>query len=387
MDTKVLVTDYYGRIARNTNDCPLFRLPLELRNKIWRLVLGDRLIHIDYKNQSMNSVDQKETIRDGWRFCSPWRHAVSQGDGLEDQLERKLARCDTENDLDAIRIGSHNRCDNNLPFHPDFLVESNDHETMQLTVLRACRSIYVETNEILFNSNTFSFIHTTAFKRFMMTRTAHQKRLIHSLRLDIHWRRCYQWNGPWSTALNMARIRTLPNLRTLRLHIKTLPPYDDIHGTLDIDSVQRQTSYWWDDMLAEFGEGLRRLSTLPLTDVQVIFRIGDHESTWPEELTRDVAGYWRSMLINPKGAEIYAEEARIRRENLRNKREAKEAAAAKALEEQIRREELREKRKAKAASRAIEKESLAKKDAEQDKGQGEAQAKQPIWMVIFDDEQ
>ncbi|KAL9583120.1 MAG: hypothetical protein Q9212_002893 [Teloschistes hypoglaucus] len=333
------MTNFDGSIARNIEECPLLRLALELRNKIWRLVLGDRLVHIDYHHNPGLTFEQNEQLKRTTSKLSPitfkffgsaWRHIVCQNDAPEDQPDREIQHPARKHD--TLCVGPHHDCHTN--YHepdPCLPIDFKDHETMRLTILRACRSIYVETNQILFSTNTFSFDDSVALKRFMMTRTAHQKRLIRSLRFDISWSRqshISYYPVAWSTKLSMALVRSLSNLRTVRLQFNAVPLrkfYDEELTTFEA----LVASFDWKDMMIKFGDGLRKLSTLPLTDVQVGVRgFSGDTSPWPAEMRGQMADYWRSKLTNPKGVEIYEKEEKDRKEEARLRRAAREAAKA-----------------------------------------------------------
>lgn len=331
------MTDFDGSIARNLEECPLLRLPLELRTKIWRLVLGDRLIHIDYHHNPGLTFEQNEQLKRTTSKLSPitykfygsaWRHIVCQHDVPEDQPDRKIQHPTRKHE--TLCVGPHWECNTN--YHepdPCLPIDFKDHETMRLTILRACRSIYVETNQIIFSTNTFSFEDSVALKRFMMTRTAHQKRQIRSLRFDITWSRQHNYGiyaGAWSTKLSMALVRSLSNVRTVRLQVNAVPPRNFSDEEL-ITFETLVTSFHWKDMMAKFGDGLRKLSTLPLPDVQVGVRgFSEETSQWPVEMRGQIADYWRSKLINPNGAEIYEKEEQDRKVESRLRREEREAA-------------------------------------------------------------
>lgn len=68
---------------------------------------------------------------------------------------------------------SHHTCESDLdydPPEPDTIYKESryfGHETMRLSVLRSCRQIYVEANNMLWTFNTFSFADPTTFERFM----------------------------------------------------------------------------------------------------------------------------------------------------------------------------------------------------------------------------
>ncbi|KAL8638791.1 MAG: hypothetical protein Q9228_004092 [Teloschistes exilis] len=365
-------------IARNIEQCPLLRLPLELRNKIWRFVLGDQMIHIDYQHNHGLTFEQNEELTKTLLFSSvtfkfvgsAWRHIVCQNDASEDQPDRYVQR--PARPRETRCVGPHWDCKTDyLQPDPNLPVDFKDHETMRLTILRACRSIYVETNQILFSTNTFSFDDSIALKHFMMTRTAHQKRLIRSLRININWwSRRDNCAGAWSTTLSMALVRSLSNLRTVRVQLNAVPPGRDFYHDGFTNFETLMTSFHWKYMLVNFGQGLRKLSTLPLTDVQVgVGGFSEEGSPWPAEMRKQMADYWQSKLINPKGAEIYEKEERDRMDEARLRREAREAA--KAATEAIWREEARMAKEA----------QIREMDKKQDE---ELQSPRRVWIQVME---
>ena len=189
---------------------------------------------------------------------------------------------------------------------------------MRLTILRASSQIYVEANQVLWTSNTFSFSDAITFKRFMMTRTTPQKHIIRSLRLDMDWA-LYE-RKEWNSALNMPLVRSLPGLRNLRVHVTHSMEsqlYERVRGSfLNYSSV---------------FDGLHKLSTLPLASAEVFVRIPKHSSTdglLKAEETKEIANGLQTILLNPEGAEIYAEARRREQEQSRKYREALAKAQA-----------------------------------------------------------
>ena len=182
---------------------------------------------------------------------------------------------------------------------------------MRLSVLRSCRQIYVEANNILWTSNTFSFADPTTFRRFMMTRTINQRRLIMSLRLQME--SVFDAEYEWNRCLNMALVRSLSALRRLRLNIEHKPfrSYESIKN--------HNLSY-----ITAYLEGLKKLSTLPLTEVEIVVEGSLYESEehlWTKVERQDFAEGLRKILLDPKGAQIYAEEQLKWKEQCRRKRE------------------------------------------------------------------
>ncbi|KAL8975301.1 MAG: hypothetical protein Q9197_000469 [Variospora fuerteventurae] len=183
---------------------------------------------------------------------------------------------------------------------------------MHLTVLGASRQIYVEANRILWATNTFSFSDGVTMKDFMKIRNAHQKRLIHNLRFDMHV--SYTEEKKWNSSLNMALFRSLTGLQTLRLKI-TYDMGKDLWDTTKDRFVQQNSEF----------QGLRELSILPLTSAELVIRTSSdpyanfprvswQKGLWQQPDMDQRAKKIRQLLLNPQGVDIYAQ-----RQDERNK--------------------------------------------------------------------
>ncbi|KAL8951244.1 MAG: hypothetical protein Q9222_002772 [Ikaeria aurantiellina] len=303
--------------VRNASNSPLLRLPTELRMRIWTEVLGERLVHLKYK-----CMDEEMDSRDhdiNYIFCfgrSPWRNLVCEDDGPEDAPKRKYTPnpryyCAIPGAKD-LWVYPHHDCKLD---HEDVggstSPEYRDYEALSLTILRVSRQMYTEANPILWTTNTFAFPDSLTLQRFMMTRTIHQKRLIRNLRLQMVWDSCRV--KFWSKALSMPLVKSLTGLRTLRLNI----------------TYQMENWLWHamkDTFLesTEYTEGLRKLSMLPLTSAEVAFHVLDYvgeDGLWEKADRNECARKLRDLLLNPKGAEVYAEHQRLLKECAARNRE------------------------------------------------------------------
>lgn len=303
---------------------PLLRLPLEIRNKIWSEVLGDRLVHLRYLGDNIMEVLTHEYLsqKSNWSrtlmttYASAWRHVVYEEDYPEDQESKKLTTADG-----VLSTRSHFTCESNLYYYKT--IKPNNiykdwfccgHEMMRLSVLRSCRQIYIETNKIIGTTNTFSFAHPMTFKRFVMTRTINQKRSIKSLRLQMKWD--YE-DTEWNKALNMALVRSISGLRRLRLCIS-----HRIDGTR-YENLKSDNGLY----TTTCCKSLQKVSTLPLAEVEIVVRnselISENEENnlWTKVDREYFAEGLRKILLNPKGAEIYAEDQLRWKEECRKKRE------------------------------------------------------------------
>ncbi|KAL8690380.1 MAG: hypothetical protein Q9218_004159 [Villophora microphyllina] len=308
-------------IVRNALASPLLRLPLEIRHKIWTEVLGDRLIHLEYDYSRGTDADNK---RDGYlssRFSayikkynrSAWSHIVCGNDCREDQSIEKVVYNRERGTEKVYSWRPHNGCNRDYRrMNPAVPLESHGYETMHLTVLRSSRQIYVEANQVLWSTNTFSFTRPIPFNCFMMTRNIHQKRLIRKIRLEMEWNRDFYVIG-WIRSLPIGLVRSLTGLRTLRLQI--------VHN-MQADAYQNAAKD------PKFPEGtfrcdaLQKLSVLPLSAAEVAVRASETmeirsvPGQWTARDRKETAGRLRAMLLNPRGAEAFAE-AQRKEEELR----------------------------------------------------------------------
>ncbi|KAL8833126.1 MAG: hypothetical protein Q9170_004484 [Blastenia crenularia] len=327
-------------VKRNATSSPLLRLPIEIRNKIWTEVLGGRLIHVAYFLAHTKDFEANER-----RFLlsghgrSAWRHTVCRNDCPESSPDKEQVSLNCHDEEEVYTERPHDKCLNEFsyttlrPYCDDTDGEGSDTEsggsesscdsanplrrfddefgdrlTMALTVLRVCRQTYSEANQVLWSTNTFSFHNSTALKRFMMTRSIYQKRLIRCLRLDMDWND--MGAAEWNSALGIGLIRSLSGLRTLRLRI-TYNMHGEIYQKVKDDLVQT----------AKFCEGLRKISTLPLTSVEIAVTYDpwwmpddedddddDDVNYWKQSDMDQFAKNLKEMLLNPHGAEIYAQQ-------------------------------------------------------------------------------
>ncbi len=280
-------------------------MPLEIRNKIWKMVLGDRLIHLEYPGEKrVREVDEKR------RSCI---HIVCKHDRPEHEM--------TDKEIDWRE--PHQSCGHDL-LHKrgcrDTLVrkQPDPPESVHLTVLRVCRQIYNEANDVLWSTNTFSFCEADpAFVDFIESRTTYQKKTLRKLRLQMDW--VYEDEKGWNRILGAKRLRSLTGVRSLRLQIN--------HSMTASLYQEAQTG---GDELALFQphrwELLLKMATLPLSDVEVFVSdfpvlISDYpfDDSDIVEPPRHLSGLWtaedrmeyadeiRRIMLDPKSAEKHAQ--------------------------------------------------------------------------------
>ncbi|KAL8916912.1 MAG: hypothetical protein Q9208_008276 [Pyrenodesmia sp. 3 TL-2023] len=316
-------------IARNAITSPLLRLPLELREQIWTHVLGERLIHLKYdptaedpEHRPVFSLEFSLSSYGGYERIILRHYTEMNGNIWSASIVvPRMVRDEDDKDVGKWQE-SHDECHlhdydpHSLP--PRRPADLSGNSTMHLTVLRASRQIYVEANRILWATNTFSFNDAPSFEEFMKTRNAHQKRLINTLRFEMHWgsSEAKQWNS----VLNMTLVKSLTGLRTLHLPI-TYNIKKHLWDLVKNNFVQQ----------ASYTQGLRKLSMLPLTNAEVVIRTspprhrclppaGWEKGLWQRSDMDHCANELRQLLVNPMGAEIYAQhQAEFRIMSARNR--------------------------------------------------------------------
>lgn len=148
----------HSRITRDASTLPFLRLPPKIRNKIYSELQGDRLIHIEHTSgAAFPAISPYRRPR-----SSAWRRVVCQADCSEIQEDQKTTYSDLDGDGEEfVWLGPHSKCDDSVGSL------YGDREMLHLQILRSCRQMYIEANQIFWSSNTFSFDESTALKCFM----------------------------------------------------------------------------------------------------------------------------------------------------------------------------------------------------------------------------
>lgn len=293
----------HSRITRNEATSSFLRLPSEIRNKIYSELLGDRLIHLRYLYDDDLSFETNDLLHAAINWeneksrGSAWRHVVCQADCPENEEDQKITSSIFDKE-EIVWLRPHQMCDDSLRY-----AMYCDHETIPLRILRTCRQMYKEANQILWSTNTFSFSDSTTFKRFVGTRSLIQKRTLKKLRFHMDWD--MDGHEGWNSALNLAVIRSLQGLRQLRLRI------DYELASEDYDHLKNR---FIGPYCTSYIEGLKKVAILPLTRVEIVVRNPAYteyndgsENTWSKAERREYAEGLRNLLLDPKGAEVYAQ--------------------------------------------------------------------------------
>ena len=209
--------------------------------------------------------------------------------------------CGRNGDEETIWRQPHHHCDVQLAYEIGSKYKQSGHESMHLTALRVCRQIYIEANDVLWSTNTFSFNDAAiSLDRFMSARTTRQKRSLRKLRLHMDW--VWDEDKSYNRALGMTLIKSLTGLRSLRLQI---------NHSMEAAHYQQMRALGDELFQTRYLAFVHKMAVLPLTNVEVF--VGDRsqssyvELLWTEADRMEYAEGIRKILLDPKGAEIYAQ--------------------------------------------------------------------------------
>lgn len=262
----------------NTASSALLRLPGEIRNMIWRLVLGDHLIHLrwifddEYEHlikRYFKDLDSErirlqklghrhlrkpclKTSEDIRRAIgsSPWRHAICEMDcpGHPESIphtkcHESLKYCYAEITGRSYGITVRKRREDLIP--ADFL----NHKTIDFPLLLVCKQVIREAISFLYETNTFSFDDSSTFRQWMARLPLHHRHSVNSMRLDI------RLAHNWKSVLNLPKVKTLRSLRCLILQVD---PADSAEHVKEIQGriSPRETLavLWWHHKYVESVE-------------------------------------------------------------------------------------------------------------------------------------
>ncbi|KAF2807902.1 uncharacterized protein BDZ99DRAFT_464801 [Mytilinidion resinicola] len=163
---------------------PLFRLPIELRQEIYKLVLGHSNIHI--------------VLRHGNQIVRHTRCTCASCPGFATYPERGMSSWQREWKCDTAKY--------------DY---GGDRVSPQL--LRTCREVYAEAIEFLYSSNIFSFRSPYAVERFVGGLTPENREEVRAFHLDLKLPSLGAPKDSWKTIHDM--LPMLPGLRELEIRV------------------------------------------------------------------------------------------------------------------------------------------------------------------------
>ncbi|KAK5741473.1 hypothetical protein LTR17_003908 [Elasticomyces elasticus] len=238
MSTRMLSKYQQEIYKKNATSSPLLRLPPELRNQIWCLVLGGNSIHVcTYGGKMLD-------------------HSICQNPG--DELDTALVvtqhlRQDQKTGCydghgDQYEYVGYSRRHTGCSIYP-----WREHETsvpLSLAIIKSCRQIYQEAALLPYQLNRFACIGLEDLADFLKILVLEQARAIETI--TVHVRQ------PYATATFKNLIgRKLKGLRTLTCFL-------ELGNDIDDDPhAEVMNSKWTDSILQFQGLGLSSVRVLP----------------------------------------------------------------------------------------------------------------------------
>ena len=332
----MLATDR-SRIEQNTSNSILLKAPVEVRDNILRLVLGDRMIHIQYLStedlakigwtEPSNTAEKQAT----GSLCSSFCVAEKSEQEAYDEANQSSGEWQATEDPEHIPTCNerHKYCLAGGVKQSELPLERLQAERLtfnnNLTVLAVCRLLYEESNNILLQTNTFSFHDSQAFRKFNASLSPAQKRKLRKIHisLDVVIDEPNFYNR-WTTTLISRMLTPLKNLKVLHL---SFDQYCGLHdgrfpgGPVSHTASKEHVFYAMCNMLGfrllpwnkDMGNANR--------GKRVTVIVGDDHSTSSEDLTPrwtrtqklEAAEELRALLTAPNGMEIHKAETAAKR--------------------------------------------------------------------------
>jgi hypothetical protein len=310
-------------------ESPLLRLPVEIRERIWSMVLGGGLLHLKFESPFIYDSETDELL--STRSKPVWSANYCLLKDAEQHSNAIILVKAVDDDQDPTDSGDehpHRNCHLARLDPYVYALSKNSNKTQDfvekyakpyLQLLRTCRQIYLEASRVLWTTNTFSFSSPGALKMFMNDRKTAQKQLLKNLHLDMAW----HWNNQkhnWEKALTMTLVRSLKGLKTFHLYIEQC--------LLNRDFTFADKPDWETDVLSDsyFAE-IMKLKMLPLETVTVNIANGkpyphnEELPPWPLAGRTEWAERMKSQLLDPEGAARWQDHQEHQKELVRQEKE------------------------------------------------------------------
>ncbi len=336
----MLATDK-SRVEKNASTSILLKAPVEVRDNILRLVLGDRMVHIQYLStedlakigwtEPSNTAEKQAT----GSLCSSFCVAEKSEQEAYDEANQSSGEWQAAEDPDHIPTcnGRHKHC-----LHKHWLgggVRYSEPSTERLqaerltfnnnlTVLAVCRLLYEESNNVLLQTNTFSFHDSQSFAKFHATMNPAQKHKLTKIHISLDVLTDERYFDRWSPTLKSRILTPMKNLEVLHLsfdqYCDWYDKFDRHAGAPDSHAVRKTNVFW--AMYTILG-----LQSLPWQDMgnanrgkHVTVIVSDDYSTCPGHFTQpwtrtqklEAAELLRALLAAPNSMEIHKAEIAAR---------------------------------------------------------------------------
>ena len=280
-----------------------------MRDNILRILLGDSLIHIQYFEEQVQNAD---TVPAYSGLCSAF--CVAKESEQEAYDEANLSSGKVREYIPSCK-DRHENCLMSGPKQEKIPVTAERLTfTANLSVLAVCRLLYEESNNVLWQTNTFSFDDSLSFTKFFSSMNASQKYKLRKLHISMDM--VIDADGPlcwgWRTAIAPRVLTPLKNLKIVHLSFEQLC-YNNGHPRLPNAAPQVHAKTIMDTFL-----GLRALPWKDEHDVNrgkhvtvIISHVAcvkaeHHRPRWTKAQKLETAETLRASLAAPNSAEIHA---------------------------------------------------------------------------------
>lgn len=162
-------TDLFLSYEQNATDSPLLRLPPELRNRIWCMVLGGKTIHVNY-------MPSYWSITDGTPRAV---HSICQTSTDDHVFAADIKALEFEEEFTFVHYEDrHQKCQLWGPC-------TRPLDDLHLGVLQVCRQIHQEAALLPYQDNTFSTWDPDSLTMFLKVLLPAQARAIRSIVLNV----------------------------------------------------------------------------------------------------------------------------------------------------------------------------------------------------------
>ncbi|CAD6579065.1 MAG: hypothetical protein ASARMPRED_008943 [Alectoria sarmentosa] len=263
-------------IAQHNASSPLLRLPLEVKNLIYKYTFGGRLVHI-VQNPDERAAKFRNTI------C---RAPISE----EEAQENFDSECSNRWYAPANE-GRHDCCERDIEAMINGKPKKKP-ESLSLSLLRCCRQIYNEAHHVPYSANTFSCATQDTLQSFILSLAQgnHENHLaVRSLFIEMVFRGTIHHNI-WRKALGTC-ARYLKNLQKVNISFEW-KSWIWMWGARSPADYERKCPGWQSPLMSDILV-LKKLplkfATFVISDGEIGVGSGRTPFRWPNE---EAANRW-----------------------------------------------------------------------------------------------
>lgn len=272
--------------AQHNSSTSLLKLPPEIKNKIYELLCGGQLLHLD-----------QCWIGDTLQFT----HEICQA-GLSEQAADDLFNADTTAQWFVGAVETR---------HSGCFTNAEHIEKIGTSFLATCRQVYNEARHIPYSTNTFGFSKTSILDRFsnhLKTLGSGQHLEIRRVHLDVT-ARAFNEERLWQVAITQYLIPRLPAVQRISINLNQWYHAGVIgcRTPAEFEARHRSGNYLMSALL--------ELRKLPLS--RATFVISDAEILWDRraKMSADLIPQYRWTLAEKKVWARYIKDIILQKDN------------------------------------------------------------------------